>query len=123
MRTFKTDTSTSSNPSPVFPEDIDPLPSSDQSSYSTYSSTSSLQSKKVNINQSAPNTSSISGDVPRDDFSDNESGSDSLDDFKIDPKSETVTQTRALFHVAEVPFNTLCQMIRSYLEEYWKGSS
>ena len=124
LTTFRTDRSTSSSPNPIFPEDKTPLPSTDPSSYSTYSSTSSKQPpKKVGINRSTSSTSSDPSDVfpeDNDPVSDNESEPDSLDDFHTDAKSETVNKKRALFHVAEVPFNSLCQMIRSYLESIEK---
>ena len=44
-------------------------------------------------------------------------------DFDIDPKSENVNKKRAIFQVAEVPFNTLAQMIRLYLESVNKDPS
>ena len=55
---------------------------------------------------------------PSDDESD-----DSLVDFDIDPKSENVNKKRAVFQVAKVPFNTLAQMIRLYLESVNKDPS
>ena len=61
---------------------------------------------------------------PKDKFapSDDESD-DSLVDFDIDPKSENVNKKRAMFQVAEVPFNTLAQMIQFYLESVDKDAS
>ena len=61
---------------------------------------------------------------PEDKFppSDDESD-DSLVDFDIDPKSENVNKKRAVFQVAEIPFNTLAQMIQLYLESVNKDPS
>ena len=45
---------------------------------------------------------------------------DSLADFDIDPQSQTISQKKAIFHVAEIPFNTLTQMVKTYLESIEK---
>ena len=45
---------------------------------------------------------------------------DSLADFDIDPQSQTISKKKAIFHVAEVPFNTLAQMVKTYLESIEK---
>ena len=97
--------------------------SSDPSSYTTYSSTTS--NKSTATFPSDHSTSNSPTPVfPEDKFvpSDDESD-DSLVDFDIDPKSENVNKKRALFQVAEVPFNTLAQMIWLYLESVDKDPS
>ena len=52
--------------------------------------------------------------------SDENSDDVSINDFHIDPKSETVNRKRALFHVAEIPFDTLAHMVKTYLESIEK---
>ena len=118
--------SPNSSPHPVHLEfSTDPSfpPSSDPSSYTTYSSTTSNRSTLTF--PSDHSTSNIPTPVfPEDKFppSDDESD-DSLVDFNIDPKSEHVNKKRAVFQVAEVPFNTLAQMVRLYLESVIKDPS
>ena len=97
-------------------------PSSDPSSYTTYSST--MSNKSTPTFPSDRSTSNSPTPVfPKDKFtpSDDESD-DSLVDFDIDPKSENVNKKRAVFPV-EVPFNTLTQMIWLYLECVDKDAS
>ena len=109
--------SPNSSPHPVHLEfSTDPSfpPSSDPSSYTTYSST--MSNKSTPTFPSGWSTSNKF--LPSDDESD-----DSLVDFDIDPKSENVNKKRAVFQVAEVPFNTLAQMIRLYLESVIKDPS
>ena len=118
--------SPNSSPHPVHLEfSTDPSfpPSSDPSSYTTYSST--MSNKSTPTFPSDWSTSNSPTPVfPKDKFlpSDDESD-DSLVDFDIDPKSENVNKKRAIFQVAEVPFNTLAQMIRLYLESVNKYPS
>ena len=118
--------SLNSSPHPVHLEfSTDPSfpPSSDPSSYTTYSSTTS--NKSTPTFPSDQSTSNSPTPVfPEDKFppSDDESD-DSLVDFDIDPKSENVNKKRAVFQVAEVPFNTLVQMIQLYLESVIKDPS
>ena len=45
---------------------------------------------------------------------------DSLADFDINPQSQTISKKKAIFHVAEIPFNTLAQMVKTYLESIEK---
>ena len=45
---------------------------------------------------------------------------DSLADFDIDHKSQTISKKKAIFHVAEVIFNTLAQMVKTYLKSIEK---
>ena len=98
-------------------------PSSDLSSYTTYSSTTSNKSTPT-FPSDRSTSNSPTPVFPEDKFppSDDESD-DSLVDFDIDPKSENVNKKRAVFQVAEVPFNTLAQMIRLYLESVIKDPS
>ena len=98
-------------------------PSSDPSSYTTYSSTTSNKSTPT-FPSDRSTSNSPTPVFPEDKFppSDDESN-DSLVDFDIDPKSENVNKKRAVFQVAEVPFNTLAQMIRLYLESVIKDPS
>ena len=118
--------SPNSSPHPVHLEfSTDPSfpPSSDPSSYTTYSST--MSNKSTPTFPSDRSTSNSPTPVfPEDKFppSDDESD-DSLVDFDIDPKSENVNKKRAVFQVAEVPFNTLAQMIWLYLESVIKDPS
>ena len=115
-----------SSPHPVhleFSTDASFPPSSDPSSYTTYSST--MSNKSTPTFPSDRSTSNSPTPVfPEDKFppSDDESD-DSLVDFDIDPKSENVNKKRAVFQVAEVPFNSLAQMIRLYLESVNKDPS
>ena len=118
--------SPNSSPHPVHLEiSTDPSfpPSSDPSSYTTYSSTMRNKSTPTfPSDQSTPNSSTPV--FPEDKFpsSDDESD-DSLVDFDIDPKSENVNKKRAVFQVAKVPFNSLAQMIQLYLESVNKDPS
>ena len=102
-------------------------PSSDPSSYTTYSSTTSNKSTPT-FPSDRSTSNSPTPVFPEDKFPPSDDKSDdSLVDFEIDPKSENVNKKRAVFQVAEVPFNTLAQMIWLYLEsvnkdpsvEYW----
>ena len=98
-------------------------PSSDPSSYTTYSSTTSNKSTPTfPTDRSTSNSPTLV--FPEDKFppSDDKSN-DSLVDFDIDPKSENVNKKRAMFQVAEVSFNTLAQMIQFYLESVNKDPS
>ena len=118
--------SPNSSPHPVhldFSTDPSFPPSSDPSSYTTYSSTTSNKST-LTFPSDQSTSNSPTPVFPEDKFppSDNESD-DSLVDFDIDPKSENVNKKRAMFQVAEVPFNTLAQMIRLYLESVIKDPS
>ena len=95
-------------------------PSSDPSSHSIYSST--------HIRNSSPTFSSdnsiSSNPTPlfhEDNFSDVDMDSNSFTNFQLNcdnshPESQTVHHKRALFHIAEIPFDTLCQMVKTYLE-------
>ena len=118
--------SPNTSPHPVHLEfSTDPSfpPSSDPSSYTTYSSkTSNKSTPTFPSNQITSN--SPTPVFPEDKFppSDDESD-DSLVDFEIDPKPENVNKKRAVFQVAEVPFNTLAQMIWLYLESVNKDPS
>ena len=98
-------------------------PSSDPSSYTTYSST--MSNKSTPTFPSDWSTSNSPTPVfPEDKFAPSDDKSDdSLVDFDIDPKSENVNKKRAVFQVAEVPFNTLAQMIWLYLESVNKAAS
>ena len=118
--------SPNSSPHPVhleFSTDPSIPPSSDPSSYTTYSSTMSTKSTPT-FPSDRSTSNSPTPVFPEDKFppSDDESD-DSLVDFDIDPKSENVNKKRAVFQVAEVPFNTLAQMIRLYLESVNKDPS
>ena len=109
----ESDISTSS-PHPVnleFSTDPSFPPLSDPSSYSTYSST--MSSKSTPTFPSDHSTSTSPTPVfPEDKFPPSDDDSDdSLVDFDIDLKSENVNKKRVVFQVAEVPFNTLAQMI------------
>ena len=115
-----------SSPHPVhleFSTDVSFPPSSDPSSYTTYSSTTRNKSP-LTFPSDRSTSNSPTPVFPEDKFppSDDESN-DSLVDFDIDPKSENVNKKRAVFQVAEVPFNTLAQMIRLYLESVNKDPS
>ena len=98
-------------------------PSSDPSSYTTYSSTMSNKSTPT-FSSDRSTSNSPTPLFPKDKFvpSDDESD-DSLVDFDIDPKSENVNKKIAVFQVAEVPFNTLAQIIWLYLESVDKDAS
>lgn len=99
------------SPSPVNLEtnsDTSLPPSSNSSTYSTHSAQTFLTDNSTSSNPSPK--------FPEDTFSDIDSDDDSIKDFQIDPKSETVNKKRALFHVAEIPFDTLCQMVKTYLQ-------
>ena len=118
--------SPNSSPHPVHLEfSTDPSfpPSLDPSSYATYSST--MSNKSTPTFPSDQSTSNSPTPVfPKDKFPPSDDKSDdSLVDFDIDPKSENVNKKRAVFQVAEVPFNTLAQMIRLYLESVIKDPS
>ena len=91
-------------------------PSSDPSSYTTYSST--MSNKSTPTFPSDQSTSNSPTPVfPEDKFPPfDDKIDDSLVDFDIHPKSENVNKKRAVVQVVEVPFNTLAQMIRLYLE-------
>ena len=93
---------------------------SDPSSHSIYSSTDSPNSSPTfpSDNSSSSNLTPL---FYEDNFSDVDMDSDSLTDFQLNhdnphPESQTVHHKRALFHVAEIPFDTLCQMVKTYLE-------
>ena len=95
-------------------------PSSDPSSDSIYSSTHSQ-----NASPTFPSDNSTSSNPTplfcEDNFSDADTDSDSFTDFQLNhdnphPESQTVHRKRALFHIAEIPFDTLCQMVKTYLE-------
>ena len=97
--------------------------SSDPSSYTTYSSTTSNKSTPT-FPSDRSTSNSPTPVFPEDKFAPSDDKSDdSLVDFDIDPKSENVNKKRAMFQVAEVPFNTLAQMIRLYLESVDKDAS
>ena len=95
-------------------------PSSDPSSHSIYSSTHSQNSSPT----FSSDNSTSSNPTPlfcEDNFSDVDMDSDSFTDFQLNrdnphPESQTVHHKRALFHIAEIPFDTLCQMVKTYLE-------
>ena len=111
------------SPSPVNLESNSDLlfpPSSDPSNYSIYSSTQIQKSSPTFPSDNS--TSSDSSPVFPEDttVSDENSDDDSINDFHIDPKSETVNRKRALFHVAEIPFDTLAHMVKTYLESIEK---
>ena len=118
--------SPNSSPHPVHLEfSTDPSfpPSSDPSSYTTYSSTTSNKSTPT-FPSDWSTSNSPTPVFPEDKFPPSDDKSDnSLVDFDIDPKSENVNKKRAIFQVAEVPFNTLAQMIRLYLESVNKDPS
>ena len=118
--------SPNSSPHPVHLEfSTDPSfpPSSDPSSYTTYSSTTSNKSTPT-FPSDHRSSNSPTPVFPEDKFPPSDDESDnSLVDFDIDPKSENVNKKRAVFQVAEVPFNTLAQMIRLYLESVNKDPS
>ena len=111
------------SPSPVnlkSNSDLSFPPSSDPSNYSIYSSTQIRKSSPTfpSDNSTCSDPSPI---FPKDTtVSDENSDDDSINDFHIDPKSETVNRKRALFHVAEIPFDTLAHMVKTYLESIEK---
>ena len=94
--------------------------SSDPSSHSIYSSTHSRNSSPTfpSDNSTSSNPTPL---FHEDNFSDVDMDSDSFTDFQLNcdnphPESQTVHRKRALFHIAEIPFDTLCQMVKTYLE-------
>ena len=94
--------------------------SSDPSSHSIYSSTHSQNSSPTfpSDNSTSSNPTPL---FREDNFTDVDMDSDSFTDFQLNrdnphPESQTVHHKRALFHVAEIPFNTLCQMVQTYLK-------
>ena len=87
-------------------------PSSDSSMYSTYSSTHSTNSAQT-FHTDNSTSSNSTPNFPDDTFSNIDSDDDSIKDFQIKPKSETVNKDRALFHVAEIPFDTVCQVVKN----------
>ena len=113
------------SPHPVhleFSTDPSFQPSSDPSSYTTYSTT--MSNKTTPKFPSDWSTSNSPTPVfPKNKFPTSDDESDDFRDFDIDPKSENVNKKRAVFQVAEVPFNTLAQMIQLYLESVNKDPS
>ena len=98
-------------------------PSSDPSSYTIYSCTTSYKSTPT-FPSDRSTSNSPTPVFPEDKFAPSDDESDnSFVDFDIDAKSENVNNKRAVFQVAEVPFNTLAQMIRLYLESVNKDAS
>ena len=99
-------------------------PSSDPTSSSSYSSSPSIKSSPTfpSDDSTSSNPSPVFK-ISHSQMTHEESDSDSLQHFDIYPKCETVSKKRALFHVAEVPFGTLAQMVKAYLHSIEKDPS
>ena len=111
------------SPSPVNLEtqsDSSYPPSLDPRSHSIFSSTHSQNSSPTfpSDNSTSSNPTPL---FCEDNFSDVDRDSDSFTNFQLNhdnphPESQTVHHIRALFHIAEILFDTLCQMVKTYLE-------
>ena len=118
---------------PSFPPSSDGIStySSTQSGHSSPSYPTDMSTTSSSTGQSGRNSPAFPSDsstssspsplFPQDcsPVSDDDSD-DSLADFDIDPQSETISKKKAIFHVAEIPFNTLAQMVKTYLESIEK---
>ena len=114
------DVSSDTDPFQSSPESgINPLassPSSTTSTYGTYSTTNSSPTFLTdNSTESSPTPTFCYDNTSPQNTDDDDDSDESLVDFDVETKSQTVTKKRAVMQIAEVPFAILMQWIRTYL--------